>query len=261
VYLATHGLELIAQTKPQPSPNPALINYYVFDGHRSVRALTDASGAATDSYDYDAFGNLIHSTGTTPNNYLFGSEQFDPDLGLYYNRARYLNVSSGRFWSMDTFEGDDASPPSLHKYLYVSDNPVDDRDPSGLATLVDTEGEIAVDSILEGLATLLFLGVSTGLLGDSNGEPFLSRRDRESNPKKWLYAFGNTQGPRDPRIEGLNTKPGQTPDLRIGQTGLVGPETPPNVRGASTFYNPEIVELTGHVWKVEKAQVQATPGF
>jgi hypothetical protein len=33
------------------------------------------------------------------------------------------------------------------------------------------------------------------------------------------------------------------------------------VRGASTFYNPEIVELTGHVWKVEKAQVQATPGF
>jgi RHS repeat-associated protein len=55
------------------------------------------------TYDYDAYGNLIHSTGTTPNNCLFAGEQFDPDLGLYYNRARYLNTSTGRFWSMDSF--------------------------------------------------------------------------------------------------------------------------------------------------------------
>jgi hypothetical protein len=48
----------------------------------------------TDTYDYDAFGNLIHSTGTTPNNYLFAGEQFDPDLNLYYNRARYLNMQA-----------------------------------------------------------------------------------------------------------------------------------------------------------------------
>ena len=57
------------------------------------------------SYDYDAFGNLIHSTGATPNNYLFSGEQYDPDLYLYYNRARYLNVATGRFWTMDAFEG------------------------------------------------------------------------------------------------------------------------------------------------------------
>src|SRR5438876_3967644 len=69
------------------------------------------------TYDYDAFGNLIHSTGTTPNNYLFSGEQFDPELNLYYNRARYLNVSTGRFWSMDTFEGTSSDPTSLHKYL------------------------------------------------------------------------------------------------------------------------------------------------
>src|ERR1700676_3485715 len=34
------------------------------------------------TYDYDAFGNLIHQTGTMPNNYLFAGEQFDPDLNL-----------------------------------------------------------------------------------------------------------------------------------------------------------------------------------
>ena len=33
---------------------------------------------------YDAFGKLLHQTGTTPNNYLFAGEQFDPDLGMYY---------------------------------------------------------------------------------------------------------------------------------------------------------------------------------
>jgi len=105
--------------------------YYVHDGHGSVRALTDATGAVTDTYDYDAFGNLIHSTGTTPNNYLFAGEQFDPDLGLYYNRARYLNTSTGRFWNMDTHEGDDEDPTTLHKYVYVGDEPTDRADPSG----------------------------------------------------------------------------------------------------------------------------------
>ena len=74
---------------------------------------------------------MIHSTGTTPNNYLFAGEQFDPDLHLYYNRARYLNVSTGRFWSMDTVDGDDESPLSLHKYLYVQGDPVDKVDSSG----------------------------------------------------------------------------------------------------------------------------------
>jgi len=83
------------------------------------------------TYDYDAFGNLIHSTGTTPNNYLFAGEQFDPDLGFYYNRARYLNTSTGRFWTMDTFEGYDDDPPSLHKYLCVEADPVDNVDHCG----------------------------------------------------------------------------------------------------------------------------------
>jgi RHS repeat-associated protein len=93
--------------------------------------LTDTTGNVTDTYDYDAFGNLIHSTGTTPNNYLFAGEQFDPDLHLYYNRARYLNTSTGRFWSMDMHEGDDEDPTSLHKFGYAGADPVDALDRSG----------------------------------------------------------------------------------------------------------------------------------
>jgi RHS repeat-associated protein len=122
--------------------------YYLYDGHGSVRALADTSGNVTDTYDYDAFGNLIHSTFTSipplastvspsTNNYLYSGEQFDPDLNLYYNRARYLNVSTGRFWTMDAFEGDTQSPLSLHKYLFVAANPTNLWDPSGYTPLAN----------------------------------------------------------------------------------------------------------------------------
>ena len=102
------GLQQISET--QRVQNTWTTSYYGFDGHGSVRYLMDASGAVTDRYDYDAFGGLIHSTGTTPNNYLFAGEQFDPDLGLYYNRARYLDVGVARFWGMVTEEGSSNDP-------------------------------------------------------------------------------------------------------------------------------------------------------
>src|ERR1700740_2173774 len=70
------------------------------------------------TYDYDAFGNLIHSAGTTYNNYLFAGEQFDPDLNLYFLRARHLNVSTGRFWTMDSAEPKRFRPKTLHRYIF-----------------------------------------------------------------------------------------------------------------------------------------------
>jgi RHS repeat-associated protein len=127
----TWGLQLISQSRAQVSPNPPVVSYYVFDGQGSVRALTSGTGAITDTYDYDAFGNLVNKTGTTPNNYLYTGEQYDPDLHFYYLRARYLNTSSGRFLTLDAYEGDPGAPSSLHKYLYTGDDPVGRRDPSG----------------------------------------------------------------------------------------------------------------------------------
>ena len=47
-----------------------------------------------------------------------------------------------------------------------------------------------------------------------------------------LYAFGNASGPREPRVHGVNTKPGQNADLAADAEGMVGPTTE---GGASTF--------------------------
>ena len=125
----SYSLELINER--QTIAGALTTSFYGYDGHGSVRFLTDSTGAITDTYDYDAFGNLISQTGTTPNNYLFAGEQFDPVLGIYYNRARYYDQRQGRFWTIDTFEGDPQSPTSLHKYLYASADPVNRIDPSG----------------------------------------------------------------------------------------------------------------------------------
>jgi RHS repeat-associated protein len=140
-----YGLERISQQRSffLNFQNGTQTSYYVYDGHGSVRALADPTGAATDSYDYDAFGNLIHSTGSTPNNYLYSGEQYDPDLHLYYNRARYLNVSAGRFLSTDTFEGYNNEPVSLHRYLFAGGDPVNRLDPSG-DDFIDTLGAAAI---------------------------------------------------------------------------------------------------------------------
>jgi RHS repeat-associated protein len=96
-----------------------------------VRLLTDATGAATGSADFDAFGNLISQTGSTTSAFLYEGEQLDPDLDLYYLRARYYSAATGRFWTSDPVEGNMLRPLSLHRYIYAAADPVDKIDPSG----------------------------------------------------------------------------------------------------------------------------------
>lgn len=118
--------------------------------------MTDVNGVVTDTFSYDAFGNLIDRTGNTPNLYLYAGEQYDPDLNLYYNRARYLNVGTGRFWNMDSFEGSKSDPRSLHKYLYTRNSPVDRIDPSGYLDMAELSTTLLVGSVLTAFATAGF---------------------------------------------------------------------------------------------------------
>jgi RHS repeat-associated protein len=160
VVVRTYSYGLVLINERQAINGAPTTSFYGYDGHGSVRFLTGSNGAITDTYDYDAFGNLISSSGSTPNIYLFAGQQFDPALGIYYNRARYYDERIGRFWSMDTDEGISAEPISLHKYLYASMDPVNRVDPSGKFDLVEFAVAGAIIGALAGggLYSLLHKG-------------------------------------------------------------------------------------------------------
>jgi RHS repeat-associated protein len=121
-----YGLDLISQTRG------GVGSFYLVDGLGSTRGLTDASGGVVAGYSYDAFGNLVGSSGDVENDYLFAGEQFDGELGQYYLRQRFYDSETGRFTRRDVYEGELNQPITLHKYLYGNGNPVNYIDPSGL---------------------------------------------------------------------------------------------------------------------------------
>ncbi|MGD0510742.1 MAG: RHS repeat-associated core domain-containing protein, partial [Candidatus Micrarchaeaceae archaeon] len=134
----TYGLQRISEA--QSISGTWNQSFYGYDGGGSVRQLTNASAAITDTYNYDAFGNLLNSTGTTPNSYLYRGEQNDSDLGLYYLRARYYNPQTGRFMSRDPEDGKIVDPATQHKYLYAGGDPVNKTDPKGKEAESEYEG-------------------------------------------------------------------------------------------------------------------------
>ena len=140
--LYTYGTDIIS------IENNGETSYYIVDGQGSTRALTNAVGLITDTYTYDAFGNITAQTGETYNPYLYNQEQYDANTGLYYLRARYMDPSTGRFVSMDSYGGSIYDPTSLHKYLYANADPIGFSDPSGYYSLSEMSTTISVEAVL-----------------------------------------------------------------------------------------------------------------
>jgi RHS repeat-associated protein len=128
----TFGDDLIRQVRG------GIASYYHFDGTASTRLLSDAAGAATDAYAYDAFGRELAATGATENRYRFNGQSLDAETSFYYLRARYFGPSMGRFLTMDPLQGNEFDPPSLHKYAYANNDPVNSSDPTGRFTMTMT---------------------------------------------------------------------------------------------------------------------------
>ncbi len=107
------------------------LSYYATDDLGSTRALTTSAGAVAETDSYDAYGNLLASTGATVNPYLFTGEWLDAAIGQYYSRARDYDTADGRFTSADTFLGEPTVPQGNNKYVYAFDDPAALTDPSG----------------------------------------------------------------------------------------------------------------------------------
>lgn len=99
------------------------------DALGSTLALTDAAGAVQTQYAYEPFGKTAASGSADANNFQFTGREADGATGLYHYRARYYSPSLHRFVSEDPL-GFAAGDPNF--YSYVSNNPTNFTDPSGL---------------------------------------------------------------------------------------------------------------------------------
>ncbi|MBL1153096.1 MAG: L,D-transpeptidase family protein [Armatimonadetes bacterium] len=95
--------------------------------------LTDTNQSTTDTRQYDAFGLLTNSSGSTPTPFGFAGAwgyQEDPDSGLKLLGHRYYDPSTGRFLTRDPVKD------GRNWYGYCAGNPQVLLDVAGLDTLI-----------------------------------------------------------------------------------------------------------------------------
>ena len=165
--------------------------FYFFNGRNGVRTCRHFGISRQTFYRWR---RRFDRHDLTTNNYLFAGEQFDPDLNLYYSRARYLNTSTGRFMNMDSLEGDSDSPSSLHKYLYAGGDPVNNTDPSGHdfdlgSTLVATASSTTIFGLSAIQSAVVINGVLGALIASSTAG--IGAYLEGQNPEQIQQATGN----------------------------------------------------------------------
>ena len=80
-----------------------VISYYHYDGRGDTVALTDDTGSVTDTKEYDAWGNVFASTGSTVTSFLFGGRQgYQTGNTGVYVRARMYQPTMARWSSVDS---------------------------------------------------------------------------------------------------------------------------------------------------------------
>ncbi|MEM2002432.1 MAG: RHS repeat-associated core domain-containing protein [Candidatus Methanomethylicaceae archaeon] len=119
----TQGQGLISQRRGNAS------YFYHYDGLGSTKALSDANQNIQASYKYDAWGNILQTSGTITNPYLYVGElgyYSDGDSGMYLLTQRWYNSVIGRFVEKDKIR-------KKNPYEYCQ--PI---------TLVDPQGEVCI---------------------------------------------------------------------------------------------------------------------
>ena len=72
--------------------------------------------------------------GSSGQPFQYTGQQSDADSGLCFLRARMYDPTIGRFLQRDVLAGSRSNSLSLNRYTYADDQPINQADPSGLAT-------------------------------------------------------------------------------------------------------------------------------
>ena len=116
--------------EPVAAVSASNVRTYQFqDALGSVILATNAAGQITEKYGYTGYG-LTLSAGANTAAFRFGGRRYDPELGLYFHRARSYSPALGRFLQTDPIGTDGG----LHLYAYVGNDPLNKTDPMGKAS-------------------------------------------------------------------------------------------------------------------------------
>jgi RHS repeat-associated protein len=102
--------------------------FYMRDHLGSIREMFTGGGTVVARYDYDPYGRSTTVLGTTPTDFNF--------TGLYRHSKSNLDLATYRAYDPDLGRWLNRDPIAekggINLYAYVSDNPINRRDPSGL---------------------------------------------------------------------------------------------------------------------------------
>jgi RHS repeat-associated protein len=128
VYL---GGSLVAFSETPIAGGTATVKYQHTDALGTPIAVTDASKAVIETFEYEPFGQLVNSTLKDGPGYT-GHVQ-DAATGLTYMQQRYYDPTIGRFLSVDPVTANSGTGGNFNRYWYANNNPYMFTDPDGRA--------------------------------------------------------------------------------------------------------------------------------
>jgi RHS repeat-associated protein len=140
------------------SGNNTSVFFYTRDHLATVRELTDSGGNLAAQFGYDPFGRRTHLFGRIDIDFGFSGLYNDAAESLSLATYRAYDPTNGRWMNRDPFHGaEQLIGPNL--YSYVHNDPLNIRDPIGLAAIAaiaGVEAEVGAGNGFGGQAGLGF---------------------------------------------------------------------------------------------------------